>query len=150
MSPYPGKSLYVQLDRPIPGVSPGAYRVRHKDSWGPDSTLLLSREAVIAAPESYRWEPWRPSLYDMIGLKVFVRTVTYARVGIVVWADDQHIYLHPCADVIETGAFTAFFTGQPKAFAVVPTTLERPATAQIGACVTIDPYDGKIPISGGE
>jgi hypothetical protein len=148
--PVRGFWLYLETTQEIGGFPPGAYRVKGKKAWGPESWAPFAAHDAMGRPEDYTWEPWRPSLYDLVGRKVYARTVTYARVGLVVHADDVHLYLHPCADVLESGAFTSFFGGKPKTYAVIPTSLQWPATVQIGACVTIDPYSGEIPTKGGE
>lgn len=130
-------------------ITPGKYRVTMTNQGYIDGVELNEKDA-FENPDNYYWSHWRPSFQDRIGEKVFARTVTLAKVGVVVAVDDQFIWLHPCADVIETGAFTNFFTSKPKSYAVTKTTPLKPAPVSLGAMITLDAYDGEIPLEGGE
>jgi hypothetical protein len=92
-------------------------------------------------------------LSDRVGQQVYLRTVTVAKIGTVVAVDELFIWMHPCCDIVETGAFTAFFAGaqgKPKEYAVTPTSPEYPAPVAIGALITLDMYDGIVPDKGGQ
>jgi hypothetical protein len=154
-------SLRVVLHEPlhvpaIGGVYPaqtlhaGPYRVRPR---GRSLTHDDTPAKVVEVPEVYAWERWKPSLFDRVGHQVYLRTVTVAKIGTVVHVDETFVWMHPCCDIVETGAFTAFFAGKkgaPKEYAVTPTSPEFPAPVAIGALITLDAYDGIVPDKGGQ
>lgn len=86
---------------------------------------------------------------DLVGKTVYVRTVTVAKVGVLVGVDARQLYLSPSADVIESGAFQRFFVGEIRSYAVVPTN-QGPDVVMRGACVTLSPWPHKVPEEGGD
>lgn len=85
-----------------------------------------------------------------LGHTVYIRTVNYARVGTVVHVTPREIMLHPCADVIETGSFQRFFSGDVQKFARIPTTADLPACVFRAACTTLDPWPHELPEGTGD
>lgn len=83
------------------------------------------------------------SVYE--GKQIYIRTVTYAWVGKVVAVSPREVYLHPAANIFESGAFDTFFKGQGTRQEKVPTTETQPACVVRSAIVDIMPWpDGKI------
>lgn len=86
----------------------------------------------------------------LLGETVYIRTVNYAVVGTVVGVDARNIWLHPAADVIQTGAFRQFFSGTLVNYGVLPTTLEKPEVVSRAAYTRISRWPHKVPTTGGD
>lgn len=84
------------------------------------------------------------------GETVFVRTVNYAAVGTVVGVDPRHIWLHPAADVIQTGSFRSFFGGTVMNYAVLPTTIDKPAMVSRAGIIRCELWPNKVPNKDGD
>ena len=102
--------------------------------------LLTGREA----PTRERKMKKRLMIENLVGKTVFIRTVTYGKVGVVMAANDECILLHPCMDIVRTGDFREFYRGKVAESEPVRTSADFPAYINTDSVVDITEFFGVI------